>query len=114
MRTAALLSSLLSVGLFLLLFLLLFLRFGAPAFRLVGFDDARDEAVAHDVALVGLDEGNALDVLEDAHGFDEARALACRQVDLRAVARDDHLGVAAHAGEEHLVYFEQPFRARLR
>ena len=68
---------------------------------LVGLHNAGDELVANDVAFVHLYEGNAGHVLQDALRLNQTAALRGGQVDLRAVARDNHLRVPAHAGEEH-------------
>src|SRR3954454_19049400 len=57
----------------------------------VGLDDALDQAVAHDVLAAEADELDAVDLLEDVRDDDQARLLVAREIDLRDVARDDHL-----------------------
>jgi hypothetical protein len=69
---------------------------------LVGGHDRLDDAVADDVALVEPDELDAVDAVQDAVRFLEARDLSLREVDLRDVARDDGLAPEAHARQEHL------------
>ena len=68
---------------------------------LVGVDDARDELVADDVLLGQLDDANALDAAQDGEGLAQSALLSAGQVDLGHIARDDHLCVPSHAGEEH-------------
>ena len=58
--------------------------------------------MSNHIAVVQLDDLDALDVLEDIHRLQQAALLVMRQVHLRQVARDDELGVATHTGEEHL------------
>ena len=68
----------------------------------VGLDNALHELVAYDVLLVELHAADAFDISQHSHRLDEARSGGRRQVDLRDVARDDHLRVHAQAGQEHL------------
>src|SRR3954453_2282537 len=68
----------------------------------VGLDDALDQAVAHDVLAAEADELDAVDLLEDVRDDDQARLLVARQVDLRDVARDDHLRAEPQPRQEHL------------
>ena len=44
----------------------------------IGFDDALDEIVADDVALVEIDQRDAFDFADDFDGFDQAGAAAIR------------------------------------
>src|SRR5262249_2262922 len=68
----------------------------------VGLDDALHELVADDVAMVEADEADPVDALEDLWHLDQPGRLVARQVDLRDVAGDDHLGAETEAREEHL------------
>ena len=68
----------------------------------VGGDDPAHELVADHVLLTEADEVDALHRLEDLRNDDQARILFARQVDLGDVAGDDHLGVEAQPGQEHL------------
>ena len=68
---------------------------------IIGVDDSRHEAVAHDVVLVESHHADALKAGQDMEGLDESAFLRSWQVDLRCVARNDHLCVPSHAGQEH-------------
>src|SRR6185312_971158 len=68
----------------------------------VGAHDAADQGMANDVLVVEARNVDPLDAFEQADRFDEAGFFAARQVDLARIARDDHLGVLAQAGQEHL------------
>ena len=70
-------------------------------FFVVGIDNFFHKAVAHDVVVVELDDGDAFDVAQDAGGVGQAGVLPVGEVDLAYVAGDDEFGVDAHAGEEH-------------
>src|SRR6185295_12899075 len=61
----------------------------------VRFDNLLDELVADDVAVVEMDERDAVDVADDLHRFDQPRRAALGQVDLRHVAGDDGLRAEA-------------------
>src|SRR5581483_5903980 len=65
-------------------------------------DDAAHELVTNDVLLAEADELNPLHVTEDVRHNDQTRVLLTRQVDLRHVTGDHHLGVEPQPGEEHL------------
>src|SRR5919199_2151926 len=78
------------------------LRRGALGVLVVGLDDPLHEAVADHVVAAEPDELDALDVAQDVAHDDEAGALVARQVDLRDVARDDHLRVEPEPRQEHL------------
>src|SRR4029079_17810356 len=69
----------------------LFLR----SVRVVRIDDARDEGMAHHVLRAELREGDAAHAFEDAARLDEPALVAARQIDLRDVAVDHHLGAEA-------------------
>src|SRR4029079_16792627 len=63
--------------------------------RLVGLDDQLHQLVADDVAVVEVDERDALDRADDFHRLDQAGSAAGRQIDLRDVAGDHRLGAEA-------------------
>ncbi len=65
-------------------------------------DDARDQGMAHDVALFEADDADALEALDRIQRVAQAGADAVRQVHLAEVAGDDHPGPLAHARQEHL------------
>src|SRR5215510_5476571 len=69
---------------------------------LVRLDDLLDELVAHDVAIVEVDERDPLDRPDDLHRLDQPGRPARGQIDLGDVAGDNGLGAEAEAGEEHL------------
>ena len=78
-----------------LLFVLFVMFVVCPLVRL---DDARHEFVAHDVAFVHLYERDAGNATQEFYRLDKAAAHGVGQVNLRAVARDNHLSVPAHTG----------------
>ena len=61
-----------------------------------------DKVVAHDVFIGKMNELDALDVAQNALGFDKPRAPARRQVYLRDVARNDRLRPESYARQKHL------------
>ena len=71
----------------------------------IGFDDALDEIVADDIALIEIDERDAFNFADDFDGFDEAGAAGFGQVDLGHVAGDDGFGIEAETREEHFHLF---------
>src|SRR5579884_200910 len=68
----------------------------------VGRDDPPHELVTDDVLVAEVDEGDALDAVEDLVHDEQARLLVGRQVDLRHVSGDDHLRVEPEPGQKHL------------
>src|SRR5215212_545704 len=70
--------------------------------RLVRFDDLLDEAMAHHVLVVEVNERDALDLRDNLERLDEPRRARARQVDLRDVAGDDRLRAKPEARQEHL------------
>src|SRR6185437_10114363 len=79
---------------------------GVAGFELlVGVYYALDELVAHHVALLEVDGGDAFHTREDLDRLEEAATAAEGEIHLGEVASDDRLGVEAHAGEEHLHLF---------
>src|SRR4051794_31684803 len=58
--------------------------------------------MAHDIFFGEIDELYLIDVGEYALGFDQAAALARRQVNLRHVARNHGLRAEADARQKHL------------
>src|SRR5258708_7369365 len=68
----------------------------------IGFDDARDERMAHHVAGREMCRRDAAHAAQDAFGVDQAALGAARQVDLAHVAGDDRLGAETDARQEHL------------
>ena len=58
--------------------------------------------MAHDILLCEFDETDAFDVFQEAERLDESGADTVGEVDLGCVARHNHLGVHAHASQEHL------------
>ena len=68
----------------------------------VSFYDALYKRMPYDIFFREMAKGDALDFTEHVACVDEATSLRMRQVDLREVACDDHLGAHAQAGEEHL------------
>ena len=75
---------------------------GLPRRRLVGVDDLADQRMPDDVPLVEPDHAHRLQPAQLAHRVRQPRRHAGRQVGLGRIAGDDHTGVLAHAGEEHL------------
>src|SRR4051812_108604 len=67
----------------------------------VGGDDSLHERMADDIAFSKLNNGDALNAVQNANSFDEAGAFVTGQIDLRGVAGDDSLRAMAKAGEEH-------------
>lgn len=68
----------------------------------VGFDDTLDELMADDVLFLEFDFADSFYAFQDLHGLYESGGCCRRQVDLRHVSGDDHLGIHSEAGEEHL------------
>ena len=58
--------------------------------------------MAYDVFLVQLHETDAFYAFQNLQCLHQTGSLGRRQVNLRHVSRDNHLGVHSHAGEEHL------------
>src|SRR5919205_301285 len=73
----------------------------------VGVDDVPHQAVADDVGGVQYGEADVVDSGEDLLDDAQARARSERQVHLRDVAGDHHLGAEAEAGQEHLHLFRR-------
>src|SRR5436309_89712 len=69
---------------------------------LVCLHDLLHQFVAHDVAVVEVDERDALDRADDLHRFDEPGRAADRQIDLRDVAGDHRLRAETETCQEHL------------
>ena len=69
---------------------------------LVGLDDALHQRVAHDVFLAKFHSSDTGNILEHLESLNESRFHCARQVYLGGVAGDNHFGVHAQAGEEHL------------
>ena len=55
----------------------------------------------YDVLLCQVNHTDAFHAIEYLECLLQSAALLTRQVDLREVACDDHLGVHSHTGEEH-------------
>src|SRR6185312_12784249 len=68
----------------------------------VGLHDPLHQLVPDHILVTETDEGDAVDLAEDVLHLDEPRGLLPRQVDLRDVAGDNHLGAEAEPREEHL------------
>src|SRR5207237_1934236 len=64
-------------------------------------DDLRDERMAHDVALVEVEELDAFDVLQDVARLAQSRLFPFGQIDLCHVSRDDRFRAEAEPREEH-------------
>src|SRR5580698_7393314 len=63
-------------------------------------DDASDQGMAHDVALLEADDADALDAFQGVQRVAQAGADTVREVHLAEVAGDDHAGALAHPGQE--------------
>src|SRR5262245_52277178 len=70
--------------------------------RLVRLDNLLHELVTDHVALVEINERDALDGAHDLHRLDQARDAADGQVDLRDIAGNDRLRAEPQARQEHL------------
>src|SRR3954451_13661648 len=68
----------------------------------VGVDDVAYEPMPYDVLRREPAEVDVLDALEDLLDDPQSALHTDREVDLRDVAGDDHLGAEAEPGEEHL------------
>src|SRR5664280_477247 len=68
----------------------------------VGLDDPRHERMAHHVGRREVRRRDALDLVQDALGLDQAGHRALRQIDLARVAGDDGLRAEADPRQEHL------------
>ena len=68
----------------------------------VSFYDALYKRMSYDIFFGEMNKRDARDFTEHVACVDEAASLRVGQVDLREVARDNHLGAYAQAGEEHL------------
>ena len=68
----------------------------------VSFYDTLYKRMPYDIFFGEMNKRDARDFTEHVAGIDEAATLRMRQVDLREIACDDHLGAHAQAGEEHL------------
>src|SRR5687767_1295644 len=77
----------------------------AAAIGVVGLHDRLHELVTDDVALVEVDERDAVDLADHFHRLHQPRGAAEREIDLRHVTGDDRLRSEAEAGEEHLHLF---------
>src|ERR1700678_967315 len=62
---------------------------------LVGFYDLLHQAVADNVAFVEIDKADSFPAAQHLHGIAQTAALSGRQIDLRQVAGDHHLGIEA-------------------
>ena len=71
---------------------------GMPIIRL---DDFADECVTHHVFRSQVREGDTVDAMQDVFDCCEAGTWH-GQIDLRDIARNDHLGVEPQTGQEHL------------
>src|SRR6185437_10645377 len=69
---------------------------------IISVDDARDQAMAHDIFLAELDDGDAFDAVERVERVAQARLHARRQIDLREVAGHRHARILAEPCQEHL------------
>lgn len=67
----------------------------------VGFDDFEHEGMPDNIAAAERVKIDARNVLENAANFEQAALFGPREIDLRDVARDDHPGFFAEAGEKH-------------
>src|SRR2546430_4234230 len=74
---------------------------GALLEAIVRPHDPGDELMAHDVALVEVDEADPIDALEYLARDDEAAPVAGK-IDLRDVPGDDRLRTEAEPRKEHL------------
>src|SRR5277367_4017592 len=63
----------------------------------VSLDDALDQVMANDVALVEIIERNTLDLADDFDRFDEAGAARFGQINLGDVACDHRFGIEAQS-----------------
>src|SRR5437764_6151051 len=70
--------------------------------RFVGLDDHLHQFVAHDVLFAEVDEFDALDAGQHPLSFDQAAALARRQIDLGYVAGDYCLRTKSDARQKQL------------
>ena len=61
-----------------------------------------DEGVTDDVLVVKLDDPDTFDRSETLNRVSETGVLGRREVNLRQVARDNHLASYTQTGEEHL------------
>ena len=68
---------------------------------LVRLDDALNEIVTDNVALVEMNYGDAFNFADDFDGLDQAGTPLDRQINLRDVAGDHRLGIESQAREEH-------------
>ena len=68
----------------------------------VGFDYALHERVAHDVLFAKLDASDARHILEHMQSLYQTRLHRAREVNLRSITCDNHLGIHAEAREKHL------------
>src|SRR3954447_6571825 len=75
---------------------------GEVRVRLVRLDDLLHQLVADDVAIIEVDERDAVDRADDFHRLDEPAGAAGWQIDLRDVAGDHRLGAEAEPRQEHL------------
>src|SRR6478672_9858740 len=80
-------------------------RSRAAAICVVCLDDRLHEFVADHVALIEVDERDAVDLADDFHRLDQARDARAGQIDLRDIAGDDGLRPEAEARQEHLHLF---------
>ena len=69
---------------------------------IVGFDNVLHQLVADHVPLVEIDEFDALDVAQNLPHLNQAGDPFRRQIHLRDVARNNHLGMETKPGEKHL------------
>ena len=77
----------------------------AAAIGVVRLHDRLHELVTDDVALIEVDERDAVDFADHLHRLHQPRGAAKREIDLRHVTGDDRLRSEAEAGEEHLHLF---------
>ncbi len=68
----------------------------------ISVDDSRHQAVSHDILLVQANHSDSFYIFQNAKGFNETTLFWTWKVNLGHVARYNHFGVHAHAGEEHL------------
>ena len=59
------------------------------------------EVVANNIFLCKLDHSNATNILQPLNRIFESRLLAGREVNLRKVARDNHLAMYTQTRKEH-------------
>src|SRR5690606_23088982 len=67
----------------------------------VGVHDVLHQPMTNDIAPFQHYNTKSLDAPQLGEGVGQAAVLLLGQVDLRRVARDDHLPVVAEAGQEH-------------